>query len=81
MRNAFRCRASPAQPTDVAMSTPTRLSRIAFGAAMILVAMAPSLALAADKITFLTSWFAQAEHGGFYQAKATGLYDKNLTST
>ena len=31
---------------------------------------------AADKVTFLTSWFAQAEHGGFYQAKATGLYDK-----
>jgi NitT/TauT family transport system substrate-binding protein len=30
----------------------------------------------ADKITFLTSWFAQAEHGGFYQAKATGLYEK-----
>ncbi len=28
------------------------------------------------KITFLTSWFAQAEHGGFYQAKATGLYEK-----
>jgi NitT/TauT family transport system substrate-binding protein len=33
-------------------------------------------ALGADKITFLTSWFAQAEHGGFYQAKATGLYEK-----
>jgi NitT/TauT family transport system substrate-binding protein len=33
-------------------------------------------AFAADKVTFLTSWFAQAEHGGFYQAKATGLYDK-----
>jgi NitT/TauT family transport system substrate-binding protein len=32
--------------------------------------------LAADKISFLTSWFAQAEHGGFYQAKATGLYEK-----
>lgn len=31
---------------------------------------------APTKITFLTSWFAQAEHGGFYQAKATGLYDK-----
>ena len=28
------------------------------------------------KLTFLTSWFAQAEHGGFYQAKATGLYEK-----
>ncbi len=31
---------------------------------------------AADKVTFLTNWFAQAEHGGFYEAKATGLYDK-----
>jgi NitT/TauT family transport system substrate-binding protein len=41
-------------------------------------AMVGSLApaLGADKVTFLTSWFAQAEHGGFYQAKATGLYDK-----
>jgi NitT/TauT family transport system substrate-binding protein len=35
-----------------------------------------SPAPAADKVTFLTSWFAQAEHGGFYQAKATGLYEK-----
>jgi len=34
-------------------------------------------AQAADKVTFLTSWYAQAEHGGFYQAKATGLYDKD----
>lgn len=33
-------------------------------------------AWAADKVTFLTSWYAQAEHGGFYQAKATGLYEK-----
>lgn len=33
-------------------------------------------AFAADKVTFMTSWFAQAEHGGFYQAKATGLYEK-----
>jgi NitT/TauT family transport system substrate-binding protein len=31
---------------------------------------------AAEKYTLCTSWFAQAEHGGFYQAKATGLYDK-----
>ncbi len=29
-----------------------------------------------DKVVFMTSWYAQAEHGGFYQAKATGLYDK-----
>ena len=33
-------------------------------------------AQAADKFTYLTSWFAQAEHGGFYEAKALGLYDK-----
>ena len=33
-------------------------------------------AAAAEKLSFLTSWFAQAEHGGFYQAKATGLYEK-----
>ena len=33
-------------------------------------------ACGADKVTFLTSWFAQAEHGGFYQAKARGLYEK-----
>jgi NitT/TauT family transport system substrate-binding protein len=33
-------------------------------------------AAAPAKISFLTSWFAQAEHGGFYQAKATGLYEK-----
>ena len=29
---------------------------------------------AADSVTVLTSWYAQAEHGGFYQALATGLY-------
>jgi NitT/TauT family transport system substrate-binding protein len=38
--------------------------------------LTPSRGFAADKITFLTSWFAQAEHGGFYQAKAEGLYEK-----
>ena len=31
---------------------------------------------APTKVRFLTSWFAEAEHGGFYQAKATGLYAK-----
>ena len=36
-----------------------------------------SAALAQDKVTFLTSWFGQAEHGGFYQALATGLYKKH----
>jgi NitT/TauT family transport system substrate-binding protein len=34
-------------------------------------------ALAADKVSFGTDWKAQAEHGGFYQALATGLYQKH----
>src|SRR6202012_4824617 len=33
-------------------------------------------AAAATKITFVTDWKAQAEHGGFYQALAEGLYAK-----
>jgi len=55
-----------------------RLSRMAASALLGVTALAASLApaAAADKVTFLTSWFAQAEHGGFYQAKATGLYEK-----
>src|SRR4051812_32642260 len=40
------------------------------------VALWSSTAVAADKVTFLTSWYAQAEHGGFYQAKAAGIYEK-----
>ncbi len=35
-----------------------------------------SAAHALDKVTFLTNWFAQAEHGGFYQALAEGTYKK-----
>jgi NitT/TauT family transport system substrate-binding protein len=55
-----------------------KLSRMMATTLVGTVALAASFApaLAADKIIFLTSWFAQAEHGGFYQAKATGLYDK-----
>jgi NitT/TauT family transport system substrate-binding protein len=33
-------------------------------------------ARAAAKVRLLTSWYAEAEHGGFYQAKATGLYER-----
>ncbi len=29
---------------------------------------------AEDRFTFLTSWYAQTEHGGYYEAKALGLY-------
>ena len=33
-------------------------------------------ALQLTRVVLGTSWFAQAEHGGFYQAKATGIYEK-----
>lgn len=59
------------------MATLTLITRPAFGIALLLgAAFAPTIAFAADKITLLSSWFAQAEHGGFYQAKASGLYEK-----
>lgn len=52
----------------------TRRSSLLLSAAIFLGFATP--ALAADKVTFLTSWFAQAEHGGFYQAKMDGTYEK-----
>ena len=36
-----------------------------------------STAQALDEVTFGTNWKAQAEHGGFYQAVATGIYEKH----
>ncbi len=37
---------------------------------------AAATAQALDKVTFLTNWFAEAEHGGYYQAVAEGIYEK-----
>jgi NitT/TauT family transport system substrate-binding protein len=34
----------------------------------------PGHAQPLQKIVFYTNWFAEAEHGGFYQAQAQGLY-------
>lgn len=38
------------------------------------IALATANAEAADKVSFGTDWKAQAEHGGFYQAIASGIY-------
>lgn len=40
----------------------------------LLLASASCSAVAQEKFTFLTNWYAQAEHGGFYQAQADGSY-------
>jgi NitT/TauT family transport system substrate-binding protein len=55
------------------------LSRRAALAALASAAAAPAWAATKAKpakVTFVTDWKAQAEHGGFYQALATGLYAK-----
>src|SRR5580698_4880500 len=65
----------PKAPTAMTGHTMSRFRTACMtAAAALLLALGP--AKAADKVTFLTSWYAQAEHGGFYQAKATGLYDQ-----
>jgi NitT/TauT family transport system substrate-binding protein len=53
------------------LASPRR--RLPAALALAFALLGPS-ANAADKFVFLTDWFAQAEHGGFYQAQALGLY-------
>ena len=47
--------------------------KVALSLALILGAAS---AQAQEKFSYLTNWYAQAEHGGYYQALATGLYKK-----
>jgi NitT/TauT family transport system substrate-binding protein len=47
--------------------------RAAFFAAIVMLGVA-SGARAADKVSMIMSWTAEAEHGGWYQAKATGIF-------
>jgi len=51
---------------------PSRLLRPFLVAAL----LASGVAQAQEKFTYLTNWYAQAEHGGYYQAVAAGLYKK-----
>ena len=48
-----------------------------WGWAAALLLLAAGEAHAIDKVSFGTDWKAQAEHGGFYQAIATGLYARH----
>ncbi|MBE7562327.1 ABC transporter substrate-binding protein [Acidithiobacillus sp. HP-6] len=38
--------------------------------------LCPGLAIADPNVVFGTNWFAEAQHGGYYEAVATGLYKK-----
>ena len=50
-------------------------SRLFLAAAFLLTG--PAGAAGPDRIVFATDWLAQAEHGGYYQAQAEGLYRKH----
>jgi NitT/TauT family transport system substrate-binding protein len=52
------------------------LARAATVSVLALLSLAGA-AQALDQVTFGTNWKAQAEHGGFYQAVATGIYEKH----
>jgi NitT/TauT family transport system substrate-binding protein len=54
----------------------SQLARRTFVSLAAASALVPRRARAATKVRFQMSWFAEAELGGFYQAKALGLYDK-----
>ena len=51
-------------------------SRIALAVGGTVLGLAATGAHAQEKFTYMTNWYAQAEHGGFYQAVATGIYKK-----
>ena len=49
---------------------------------VILITIIPFNVSAIDKVVLSTNWYAQAEHGGFYQSVAEGIYEKyNLNVT
>jgi len=45
-------------------------------AALFIWLLSGTMAQALERVVFATDWKAQAEQGGFYQAKALGLYEK-----
>ncbi len=59
------------RPSEKAMK---RLALIAIAAAAVVASTVSASAL--DKVKFGTNWFAEAEHGGFYQAVVDGTYAK-----
>jgi len=48
--------------------------RFSYLAAALVAVCTVTSASAQEKFTYLTNWYAQAEHGGFYQAVADGSY-------
>ncbi len=53
------------------------MRRILGAAALLALMVGVQAAAADDKVTLGTDWKAEAEHGGYYQALATGIYKKH----
>ena len=53
------------------------LAGAAAGSVLIKLPGSSARAQTLDKVSYMTSWRAQAEHGGFYQAVAAGIYRKH----
>ena len=51
--------------------------RITRMATLIVALCAGGAATAQESFTYITNWYAQAEHGGYYQALAQGTYKKH----
>ncbi|MGD9913404.1 MAG: ABC transporter substrate-binding protein [Rhizobiaceae bacterium] len=51
-----------------------RFNLVSSAAAIALLAASAAAASAQEKVTYMTNWLAQAEHGGYYQAVADGTY-------
>jgi len=51
--------------------------RVLIGAVLWAAANVAAVTVAAEEVSFGTDWKAEAEHGGYYQALATGIYQRH----
>jgi NitT/TauT family transport system substrate-binding protein len=54
----------------------SRLMRTFLGVLLVALCAALARTASAESVTFGTDWKAEAEHGGYYQAIAAGIYKR-----
>jgi NitT/TauT family transport system substrate-binding protein len=55
----------------------SRIAALSICASAVAILLGAQAAFADDKVSIITSWTAEAEHGGFYEALANGYYKKH----
>ena len=55
----------------------TRRAALGSMAGLVAVGTRRARSQALDRVSYMTNWRAQAEHGGFYQAVASGIYRRH----